>query len=1051
LAVRYLSFTIHFSLFILHQMESSQKRYWKGVEELENDVQFVKNANSEFANPSPDTDDLLGGNGTPRRDFLKAMGFGMAAVSLAACETPVHKAISYINKPETIYPSISDYYASTYSEGGDYASLLVETRDGRPIKIEGNPLSSITKGGTTARVQASILSLYDIDKLKGPKRGDTDVDWKTIDREVVSQLNTISGRGGAIRIVTSTIMSPSTKAVISQFVAKYPTARHIMYDANSVFGLVSANQTSFGKATVPAYDFSKAKTIVSIGADFLGTWIAPLEHARTYAQSRKVGAIGGGKKEMSRHYQFEPNLSMTGANADYRTAIKPSQEGLVVANLYNKVAQKLGGTLIPVAAVNVDNLDKAATDLVASRGRALVISGSNDPNVQVVVNALNSLLGSYGSTIDLTTTVNHRQGNDQQMNAFINEVKAGQVQAAFFFAANPVYDHPRGVELAQALPKVGLSVSFADRADETASLTKYITPAPHFLECWNDAEPHTGFYSLTQPAITYIYKTRQFQSSLLTWAGLANDYQAFLKNFWRANCYPLAKGFDSFDAFWIQSLNDGVFEPNKGLAVAGGVAFAGNLAQAAAGITQQYKPNNAGMELALYEKIAVGTGMFANNPWLQELPDPVSKACWDNYAAISQKTANSLNVKQGDMVSVSANGKSAIELPVLVQPGQADNTVSVAIGYGREKAGKAGNGVGKNAFPFASFRNGYLTFTTTDVKVDKVNGTREIAQTQTHDTVMGRRAVVQETILADYKKNPKAGRFEPKVETSKGAVPAADISLWDGYGKPNHSWGMIIDLNSCIGCGACVVGCQSENNVQVVGRQEVINRREMHWIRIDRYYSSDAEAEDVQGLELASANPEVTYQPMLCQHCSNAPCETVCPVLATTHSTEGLNQMIYNRCIGTRYCANNCPYKVRRFNWFKYFDNDNFDYHFNNDLGKMVINPDVTVRSRGVIEKCSFCVQRIQEGKLTAKKERRRPLPDEIQTACAQACPTTAIIFGDMNNPESTISKMLDTEVHERAFHVLEEINVRPQISYLTKIRNKDAEPKQENRQKTAA
>ncbi|GAB3898012.1 TAT-variant-translocated molybdopterin oxidoreductase [Spirosoma agri] len=1034
--------------------ENTTKRYWKGVEELRNDATFVKNANSEFANPdlgdsSNDLDGLLGGSNTQRRDFLKVMGFGMAAVTLAACETPVHKAIPYINKPEFTFPSISDYYASTYTDGGDYAAILVETREGRPIKIEGNPMSSISKGGTTARVQASLLSLYDIDKLKGPKRGEADIDWATADREIVSQLNSVAARGGAIRIVTSTILSPATKAVITDFVAKYPTARHIMYDANSAFGIVQANQASFGKAVIPSYDFSKAQTIVSVGADFLGTWIAPIEYMRPYAQGRKIGAVGGGKKTMSRHYQFETGLSMTGANADYRTAIKPSQEGLVVAALYNKVAAKLGGTAISTASVNVPNLDKAANELARSRGKALVVAGSNDPNVQIVVNALNNLLGSYGTTIDINAPVNYRQGNDQQMSAFIDEAKAGRVGAALFFGANPVYDHPRGAELAEALPKLALSVSFADRADETASLGKYITPAPHFLECWNDAEPKQGVYSLTQPAITNIYKTRQFQSSLLTWAGKPSDFQTYLKNFWRTNRYPQASGFSSFDAFWIKSLHDGVFEPNSATASVGGATFAGNIAQAASGIAQRYKPTT-GMELALYETVGIGTGSTANNPWLQEMPDPVTKACWDNYAALSQKTANDMGLAQNDLVTVSVGGKS-IELPVLIQPGQADNTVSVAIGYGREKGGKSANGVGKNAFPFASITNGYVNYSAFTAKVDKTSGSHEIAQTQTHDTVMGRKAVLQESILAEYQKNPKAGRYEPKVVTSEGPKASTDISLWNGYGKPNHSWGMVIDLNSCIGCGACVIGCQAENNIQVVGRQEVINRREMHWIRIDRYYSSDADPEDVKELEVASANPEVTFQPMLCQHCSNAPCETVCPVLATTHSTEGLNQMTYNRCIGTRYCANNCPYKVRRFNWFKYFDNDNFDYHFNNDLGKMVINPDVTVRSRGVIEKCSFCVQRIQEGKLTAKKERRRPMPDEIQTACAQACPTNAIIFGDMNNPESTIAQTLETELQGRAFHVLEEINVRPQISYLTKIRNKDEEPKQASRQESQA
>ncbi|GAB4005588.1 TAT-variant-translocated molybdopterin oxidoreductase [Spirosoma migulaei] len=1035
-------------------MENTSKRYWKGVEELRNDATFVKNANSEFANPdlsesSNDLDGLLGGSNTQRRDFLKVMGFGMAAVSLAACETPVHKAIPYINKPEFTFPSISDYYASTFSEGGDYAAILVETREGRPIKIEGNPSSSISKGATTARAQASVLSLYDIDKLKGPKRGESDIDWATADKEIISQLNSVAAKGGAIRIITSTILSPATKAVVADFVAKYPTTRHITYDANSVFGLVQANQASFGKAVIPSYDFSKAETIVSVGADFLGTWIAPIEYMGAYAKGRQIGAIGGGKKTMSRHYQFETGLSMTGSNADYRAPIKPSQEGLVVAALYNKVAAKLGGTAISAPSVEVAHLDKAATDLANSRGKALVVSGSNDPNVQIVVNALNNLLGSYGSTIDINSPVNYRQGNDQQMNAFINEAKSGQVGAVLFFGANPVYDHPRGAELAEALPKVALSVSFADRADETASLSKYITPAPHFLECWNDAEPKQGFYSLTQPAITLIFKTRQFQSSLLTWAGKPSDYQTYLKNYWRSTQYPKASGFSSFDAFWVKCLNDGVFEPNKGAVAAGGASFAGNVAQAASGIAQRYKPTT-GMELALYEKVGVGTGSTANNPWLQELPDPVSKACWDNYAAISQKTAHDMSLAQNDLVTVTVNGKS-VELPVLIQPGQADNTVSIAIGYGREKAGKSANGVGKNAYPFVSITGGYITYSAFTAKVEKASGSHVIAQTQTHDTVMGRQAVLQESILAKYQKNPKAGRYEPKVQTSVGPTDPNDITLWNGYGKPTHSWGMVIDLNSCIGCGTCVVACNAENNIQVVGRQEVINRREMHWMRIDRYYSSDGEAENYSAMEVASANPEVTFQPMLCQHCSNAPCETVCPVLATTHSTEGLNQMTYNRCIGTRYCANNCPYKVRRFNWFKYFDNDNYDYHFNNDLGKMVINPDVTVRSRGVIEKCSFCVQRIQESKLTAKKERRKLGADEVQTACSQSCPTHAITFGDMNNPESTISKILEVELDGRAFHVLEEINVRPQISYLTKIRNKDEEPEKETSKESHA
>jgi len=1033
-------------------MESStNKRYWRGLEELRNDESFVKNAYKEFSDANientTEPESIVDGVGSDRRDFLKVLGFGMAAVSLAACDTPVHRAIPYLNKPETIFPTISDYYASTYFEGGDYAPVLVETREGRPIKIEGNTLSSLTAGGTTARVQASILSLYDIDKLKGPKRGEADIDWATADKEILSQLQGVASRGGAIRIVSSTIISPSTKAVIGDFIAKYPTARFIQYDANSVSGITQANQTSFGRAVVPSYDFSKARTIVSVGADFLGTWIAPLEFSVQYGKTRKIGAIGGGKKTMSRHYQFEPYFSMSGANADYRTPIKPSQEGLVVASLYNKVAAKLGGTPVTTANLSLSNLDKAANDLVAARGAALVVSGSNDPNVQVLVNAINNLLGSYGSTIDINRPLNTRQGNDAAMNAFISELKGGSVQGVIFYNANPVYDHPRGAELKEGLSRAALSVSFSDRSDETAAVCKYICPAPHYLESWNDAEPKPGFYSLTQPTINFIFKTRQPQVTLLKWAGLNTNYEAYVKNYWRTNVYPQAGKGQPFEQFWIQSLHDGVVETAGAAPAAGGAAFAGNVVAAASGIAQRYKSTPSTMELALYEKVSIGTGAMANNPWLQEMPDPVTKACWDNYAMISSKTAKELGVSQGDMVSVEVSGKPAIELPALVQPGQTDNTVAIAIGYGRERAGKSADGVGKNVYPLASVTNGNVSFANYSVKVSKTSGNREIAQTQTHHTVMGRRSVIQEARLAAYQKDPKAGRFFPKVQTSEGPVAANDITLWNGYGKPNHSWGMVIDLNSCIGCNACVVSCVSENNIPVVGRQEVINRREMHWIRIDRYYSSDAEEGNLKGMEMASENPEVVFQPMLCQHCTNAPCETVCPVIATSHSTEGLNQMTYNRCIGTRYCSNNCPYKVRRFNWFKYFNNDNFDYHFNNDLGKMVINPDVTVRSRGVIEKCSFCVQRIQEGKLNAKKERRRPYPDEIQSACAQACPTDAIIFGDMNDQDSTISQILREEQKGRAFQVLEDINVRPQISYLTKIRNKDENPEQESRQ----
>ncbi len=989
-------------------MELNTKRYWRGIEELTNDADFVKNIHNEFGQ-KPDENAVASGvitdgSGSHRRDFLKMLGFGVSAVALAACEAPVRKAIPYLNKPEDVEPTIANWYASTYAEGGDFASILVKTREGRPIKIEANNMSSISKNGISARVQASLLGLYDNEKLKGPMVAGKAAEWVEVDKSISTSLASIAAKGGQIRIVSNTILSPTTKKVIADFSSKYPNTQHIVYDANSVSALIEANG-----GVIPSYDFSKAKTIVSIGADFLGTWIAPTEFASQWAEGRRVSKTN---RVMSKHYQFETIMSVTGANADYRTAIKPSQEGVVVAALYNAVAKKLGATTVSAPNIDIANINKAAADLAAAKGAALVVSGSKDLAVQSLVNGINGLLSSYGTTINLGSPVFYRQGNDAKMNAFIDDAKAGRISAVIFYNANPVYDHPRGAELAEALPKIALSVATNDRADETGSLCKFNTPDSHYLESWNDAEPKRGIVSLTQPTISTIFKTRQAQSSLLTWAGLNADYQQYLQNNW-SSAKP-----------WAQALHDGFSESAS---VSSNIAAPRmDLAASASAIAQKFAKAAKGIEFVAYEKVGIGTGAQANNPWLQELPEPISKACWDNYAAVSQKTALELGLAQNDFVEVKASNYS-VKLPVLVQPGQADNTVAIAIGYGRTKAGKAADNVGANVYPMLN---------ATEVTISKTGDIRKIAQTQTHNTVMARKAVVQETTLAEYQKDSSAGHWEAEVLTSEGKVKATDITLWNGHTRPNHSWGMVIDLNTCTGCAACVVACSAENNVPVVGRQEVINAREMHWIRIDRYYSSDANVEDRKALEIASDNPEVVFQPMLCQHCNNAPCETVCPVLATTHSSEGLNQMTYNRCIGTRYCANNCPYKVRRFNWFRYYQTDDFDFHFNNDLGRMVINPDVTVRSRGVMEKCSFCVQRIQAGKLEAKKEKRALKDGEVVVACAQTCPTNAITFGDKNDPNSEISKLLAAEKGGRAYRVIEEINIDPNITYLTKVRN---------------
>lgn len=1026
-------------------MSKSTKTYWQGLPELKNDPQIIKNAEREFGEDP----------GHSRRDFLKMMGFGVAAASLAACEAPVRKAIPYVNKPVDVDPSIANYYASTYANGGDYCSIVVKTREGRPIKIEGNTLSSVTRGGVSAQVEASVLSLYDNYRLRGPKVGDTASDWEGLDQQISDKLAAIAGQGKPIRIISNTVISPSTFAAIDRFKAKFPTTEHIQYDQVSYYGMLKANEESFGQSFIPTYDFGQVNIVVSIGADFLGTWLSPIEFSKDYAKTRQVSED---KREMSRHYQFESLMSLTGANADYRTMIRPSQEGLVVAQLYNLIASKAGRPTVGAGLDKVPHLEKAADELWTNRGKSLVVCGSNDKAVQVLVNGINEALQNYGATIFPNNPVNYRKGNDAAMAAFVAEVKAGTVGAIIFLNANPVYDHPMGADLGAALKNIQLTVSTSSTEDETAALCGFKAPDHHYLESWNDFEPKPNHYSLAQPTIRPLFKTRQAQSSLLTWAGESNtDYFEFVKQNWIENFFARAGGILDAQSFWDKSLYDGVLD--FGVAPYTAVTFLADVNAAASAITAAYKANNTGFEVVVYENSTVGNGTQANNPLLQELPDPITKVVWDHVVMISKKDADALgfeNDAEGHtkLISIGANGKTVI-MPALVQPGQAQGTLGIPVGYGRTKVGKVAENLGQNAYPLIGLSGGFLNYTITNgVTVEKTSEDFQIAQTQTQGTYMNRGSVIQETTLKQFADDPYAGREIPKITDWDRKVAANSLNIWHGHDYGNHHWGMAIDLNSCTGCGACVVACNVENNVALVGKDEVLMRREMHWLRIDRYYSSETHVEDYDALEKAAENPEVVFQPMLCQHCNNAPCETVCPVAATTHSSEGLNQMTYNRCIGTRYCANNCPYKVRRFNWFKYHDNQQFyqvNPAMNTDLGKMVLNPDVTVRSRGVMEKCTFCVQRIQLGKLNAKKERRKVKDGEVVTACSAACTTGAIVFGDMNDPNSRVRQLLKLEDvptrptyydkishNPRAYRVVEEIGTKPNIFYLTKVRNKD-------------
>ena len=1001
-------------------MEST-KKYWKGLEEMNKTPEFVEKNKNEFAEPLP-VEELLEGSGlhaaTPRRDFLKAMGFGIGAVSLAACNVaPVVKSVPYLIKPEDVTPGIPNYYASSYKGG----SILVKTREGRPIKIEGNPSCAINKGGLTAQAQATVLDLYDNSKLKGPLFKGSESSWEAIDLHVKEQLTKIQASGKTIAIISSTVNSPSTKSVVTDFATQYPATKHITIDPVSYSGIINANETSFGKAVLPQYHFDKANVIVSFGADFLGSWISPVQFTKQYVVNRNLASLEA--KRMSRHIQFETGMSMTGTNADSRIAIKLSEEGPALLSLLAEIT----GTAVSGASLSGNKaaesaIKLAAKELLAAKGAALVICGSNDSATQTIVNAINSALGSYGSTIDLDNPSYQYTGKDADFANLLAEMKSGKVGAVLFLESNPAYSLPNAKQFAEALKKVSLSISFADRADETASLCQIVAPNHNFLESWGDANAVEGYYSLVQPTINPIYNTRQAEQSLLVWSNNpVQDYYTYVRNNWEKSVL-LAVGKK-----WDDILQSGFVQlPAKAVSA---YNFGGNIAAASSAIIAQSKSLAKDIELHIYQSVAVGSGNQANNPLLQETPDPVSKVTWDNYAALNPKFAESLGIAEFDIVSLKG-ADYEIELPVLLQPGQAQGTVSVALGYGRTKAGKVGDGVGKNAFPFLTMSNGSYQFNN-HVTISKTGAVEELAQTQTHHSFEGRN-IIREATFAEYKKDPAhgSGNHGAKHET---------YDLWNKYEQPGHNWVMAIDLNACTGCGACIVACNTENNVPIVGKDEVRRRREMHWIRIDRYYTfneegkSITEEKEIADIEGRMENVSVVHQPMMCQHCEHAPCETVCPVLATVHSTEGLNHMAYNRCVGTRYCANNCPYKVRRFNWFNYWNDSRFDNYLNNEFTQLVLNPDVTTRFRGVMEKCSMCIQRIQSGKLQAKIEKRALVDGDVKVACQQTCPANAIVFGDANDPNSEVSKAL---TNERTYYVLEELNVQPGVGYATKITN---------------
>jgi MoCo/4Fe-4S cofactor protein with predicted Tat translocation signal len=1016
---------------------SSNKKYWKSVEELNENSSIVEALrNNEFTEEIPVTE-FLGNkdnltSSTTRRDFLKYVGFSTAAASLAACEGPVHKSIPYVVQPEQIIPGVADFYATSVFDGFDFANILVKTREGRPIKIENNTMPG-ARFSANARVHASILSLYDSMRLKNPRIAGKAASWSDVDAKVKSGLADAKATGGQVVLLTNTLASPSTEKLIGEFVSANPNAKHVIYDAVSSSEALDAFEAVYGERALADYDFSRASLIVSVGADFLGDWQGGGYDAN-YAKGRVPN-----QGKMSRHFQMEANMTLSGASADKRIPMSVAQQKQALLKIYNVVT---GSSVSTSKINNEDVVMKAAQQLKAAGSKGVLVSGIQDKNAQLLVLAINQALGSEAFSTMGARQI--RKGSNQQVAQLVSDMKAGKVHTLIMSGVNPIYTLPNGADFAAGLKQTKLSVSFTLREDETASKVHVAAPVPHYLESWGDLMLTKGTYSLTQPTIRPLFNTRQFQDALLMWTGRTVTFYDYIKS----NSPSFLLG-----ATWNKVLHDGVFVIGGPGPSAGAADFSG-----AANALAQTK-DAGGLELNLYTKIGLGDGQQANNPWLQEFPDPITRVSWDNYVTVAREDADKWEMTNsivangglnGSYADITVGGVTLNNVPVIVQPGQAVGTIGLALGYGRKAAMKEEMQVGVNAYPL------YRNFSAVQpVTIKKAAGEHEFACVQSQKTLMGRGDIIKETTLEIFNtKDAKVWNAPPMVSLDHAEVEAVKVDLWENFDRSvGHHFNMSVDLNSCTGCGACVIACHAENNVPVVGKLEVRRSRDMHWLRIDRYYSSESTFEgdnkkkdEFDGLfgdkgslggfgemESANNNPQVAFQPVMCQHCNHAPCETVCPVAATSHGRQGQNQMAYNRCVGTRYCANNCPYKVRRFNWFLYNKNTEFDYHMNDDLGRMVLNPDVVVRSRGVMEKCSFCIQKTQLTILTAKREGREVMTNEFETACSAACSTGSIRFGDVNRKENEIATLAQDD---RMYHLLEHVGTKPNVFYQVKVRN---------------
>lgn len=978
--------------------------YWRSLEQLADTESFQDLMAREFPRHASEMRDPA-----TRRNFLKLMGASLAMAGLSGCSLrqPQEKIVPYVRLPEQVIPGKPLFFASAHTFQGYAQGVLVESHEGRPTKIEGNEQHPASQGKTDLFMQAALLQMYDPDRSQKVTSGGAAKTWADFTAALGPAL---ASANGAIRLLTGTITSPTLASQIQQFLSANTGARWYVYDPVGFDNTRAGAQLAFGQNVNTIYDFTKANVVLALDADFFAYGPANVRYQRDFMSRRVIRTEDAASVTMNRLYIAEPTFSITGTNADHRLPLRAAYVG----ELARSVAAALGvagatpGSLPEkVGAIDVAAWVKAvAEDLQANRGAAVVVAGEGQPaEIHALAHAINAAIGAVGSTVRYTAPVDVLPIQPGTLADLVGEMNSDAVKALVMIESNPVYNAPADLKFAEALAKVPFSVHYGLYNDETAEKTTWHLPSTHYLEHWSDARAFDGTTSIVQPLIAPLYGSKSPHELLAALNGQpdAKGYDLVQQTY-------AASASSTFNDFWQTSLNAGVVANTAAAAITPALASGASFGSAA---------KLAEYELVLQPDTKVWDGAFANLGWLQELPHSISKVAWDNVAYVGISTAQKLGVQTGDVLRVTAGG-GTVDAPVWVQPGTAEGVIALQLGYGRTKAGIVGtlNGspVGYNAY---AVRTSAAPYFTADVQLAKTGGTYEIASTQDHhaiDTKAGtdtqsdaavRREIVHNITLAEYKAKPNLLHGEEE-----------HFSLYPKRQFNGYAWGMAIDLNICTGCNACVVACDAENNIAVVGKTEVLRGREMQWIRIDRYYTGSLDT------------PEVVHQPMACQQCENAPCEVVCPVGATVHDTEGINNMVYNRCVGTKYCSNNCPFKVRRFNFLQYND---MLYKFDMDSLKLMRNPDVTVRVKGVMEKCTYCIQRINEVRQDKERLNDTIKDGEVISACQQACPTDAITFGNLNDAESKVSQIKRLPL---SYRLLDELNVQTRTSYMAQVKN---------------